>query len=235
MTTSGISSYQLTRDEIITASVRKLGAVARGQTLDTDDITTGAQALNTLLASYRTIGMPLWARKEYPFSPTLNTSSYTIGSGQTLDTPYPVHLLEAFRVDSGGLTKIPIDIKASVDFNQLPLTPGGPPLILNYTPQINVGTLKLWPTPDSSATTSTVTLIYQRPFEYFTVSTDTMDMPEEWYNPVIYGLAVLLAPEWGISLMDRRELKEELKTYLDMAMQTGVEDGPFSFSPNRQR
>jgi len=228
MSTSGINTYQISRDTIITAALRKLGVIASGQSPATEDITNGSLSLNTLLAELRGIGMPLWARTTFSFNPTLSTNSYTIGNGYTLNTPYPIRILEAFRIDSGGTTKIPIEIKGSVDFNMLPLTLGGPPLQLMYQPGINVGTLKIWPTPDSSAITSSITIIYQRPFEYFNGST-------EWYNGVIYRLAVLLAPEWGIPLPDRQLLKKEADEYLANAMMSEQEDGSFTFSPRRNR
>ena len=235
MSTSGINYYQLTRNDLINAVMRKLGVLAKGQTPDTEDITNAAQAINLQIAGLRAIGMPLWARKTFTFNPVLNTQSYTIGTGSTLNTPYPVKMLEAYRIDATNTSIIPIDIKASVDFNQLPLTPGGPPLVLNYTPGINIGTLKLWPVPDSSSVTSTVQIVYQRPFEYFINATDTMDLPEEWYLPLVYGTAVSVAPEWGIPLADRNMLKQEYSMYLEMAQENAQEDGSFFISPRRAR
>jgi hypothetical protein len=228
MTTSGITTYQLNRDQIVTASLRKLGVIAVGQTPDAEAIANAAQALNAAIAELRGMGMPLWSRFEYTFTPTTNV--YTIGNGYTLNTPYPLRVLQAFR--TSGNIKIPMDIESLEDFNKLPVNTGAAPIKLSYSPSINFGTLKFWPTPPST-NIEAVTIVYQKPFEYFNTQYDTMAFPEEWYNALIYKLAVLLAPEWGIPLPDRRELKQELETYLSNALANGQEDGSFFFSPDR--
>lgn len=232
MTTSGIFTYQLTRDELITASLRKLGVLAIGQAPSSEDISNAAVALNSLVALLRAKGVPLWARKEYTWTPT--TDTYTIGTGYTLNTPYPLRVLQAYRTEASS-TKIPIEIKALEDFNKLPITASGnSPIILHYSPAVNYGTLKLWPTP-SSTNTAQITIVYQRPFEYFTSATDTMGFPEEMYLPITYKLAVLLAPEWGIPLADRNILRAEANEYMEDALSMEGEDGSFFITPDRIR
>jgi len=232
MTTSGVTSVQLTRNEIVAAAMRKLGVLAQGQTPSTEDYTNGAQALNALLSTYRSLGMPLWKRTSYSWTPT--TQSYNIGSGQTLDTAYPLKLLQAYRMDSSSTTKIPMEIESDYNYNMLPVSTGGTPIKVTYQPKNNYGVLQLWPVPDTT-NTSVVYIIYQAPFEYFSASTDTMDLPEEWYDPVIYGLAVRLAPEWGIPILDRQALKREADEYLNSVLGMGSEDASMYFNPTRRR
>lgn len=230
MTTSSIYSYQLTRNELIASALRKLGVLAEGQTPSAQNYADGMMALNTVIAQLRAVGMPLWARSEYTFTPT--TGTYTIGTGQTLNTPFPVKLLQAFRTETNA--KIPLEVMAREDFNILPTTSTGSPIKVNYQPFVNYGVVSFWPAPTSS-NTATVTLVYQRPYQYFTTSTETMDFPEEWYNAIIYSLAVVLAPEWGVPLQDRQVLKSEAKDYIEMAQMTGQEDGSFFIQPERNR
>ena len=230
MTTSSIYSYQLTRNQIIESALRKLGVLAEGQTPSTQNYSDGTMALNTVISQLRAVGMPLWARSEYTFTPTTNT--YTIGTGMTLSTPFPVKLLQAFRTDMGA--KIPLEIVAREDFNILPTSSNGSPIKINYQPFVNYGTISLWPTP-TSTNTATITLVYQRPYQYFTASTETMDFPEEWYNAIIYHLAVRLAPEWGVPLPDRQMLMQEAKMYTEDAAMVGQEDGSFFVMPERRQ
>lgn len=229
MATSSTYSYQLTRNEIIQSALRKLGVLAEGQTPSTQNYADGMMALNTVISQLRAVGMPLWARSEYTFTPT--TSTYTMGTGMTLNTPFPVRMFQAFR--SNGSAKIPMEIVAREDFNILPASSNGSPLKVNYQQFVNYGIVSLWPSPDST-NTETVTLVYQRPFQYFTTSTETMDFPEEWYNALIYTTAVLLAPEWGIPLQDRQMLKAEAKEYTEMASESGQESGSFFVQPERR-
>ena len=184
MTTSSRYYYQLTRDEIATAALRKLGVIAEGQTPSAQNLADAQVALNSTIAEFRTKGMSLWARSEYTFTPTTNV--YTIGEGMTLNTPFPVKLLQAFRLDSSN-AKVPMELVAREDFNILPVNSNGIPIKVNYQPFINYGTVSIWPTPDST-NTATITLVYQRPFQYFTSGTETLDFPEEWYNAIIYKI-----------------------------------------------
>lgn len=236
MATSGVTTYQLTKLQILDAAIGTLGVLARGQTPDTEDYEKAETKLNMLLARYRTKQLPLWKRTEYTFSPTAATSSYTIGSGQTLNTPYPLKMLEAWSIPVAGNTPIAIELIANSEYNQLPTdTSSGQPLKMTYQPLNNTGVLKIWPTPDSSvASNYEIKIVYQKPFDYFVNDTDTMDLPEEWYLPLVYDLAVLLAPDWGLPLEDRRELKQEAKLYMDEVQSFGEEDASWFFQPSRR-
>ena len=233
MSTSGITTYQIDRDDLITAALRKLGVIATGQTPSADNIADGAIALNMLVANLRTNGLPLWARKSYSFTPIINTATYEIGLGKTLNTPYPLHLLQAYRQDSSSTTKINMDIIPNFNFNMYPTASGGLPIQINYQPLINYGKINVWPTPDATGATSTITIIYQAPFEYFNSATDTMDFPEEWYLAIVYNLAMLLAPEWGIPLADRSEISKQAILYLEQAKGMGYEDGSLNIQPRK--
>lgn len=229
MATSGIYSVQYNRDQLITASLRKLGVIAEGQSPSAQNITDGAMALNSTITMLKTKGMALWTRVEYTFTPT--TGSYLIGDGQTLNTQFPVKLLQVIRNESGG--KIDMDIVSRDEFNILPANSTGNPIKVNYQPFINYGRVSLWPTPDST-NTSTITLVYNKPFQVFTSASETLDFPEEWYNAIVYNTAVLLAPEWGVPITDRQMLKAEAKEYLELAMENGGEDASLFIQPERR-
>jgi len=234
MSTSGNTIYQVSRDVIITAAIRKLGVLAEGQSPSTANINDGATALNMLVAKFRTVGMPIWARKTYSFSPTANNAIYQIGIGKTLNTAYPLHVLQAYRRDGTDSTKVDMQIVPNFNYNLYPSNSGGFPIQMTYQPFVNYGEISLWPVPDSSATSSTITVIYQAPFQYFDNATDTMDFPEEWYMAIVYNLAVALAPEWGIPLADRNLLLKEAQLYLEEAKSFGQEDGSWYFQPTRE-
>lgn len=233
MTTSSVYTVQYQRDDISTAALRKLGVIAETQVPSTQNLTDAAMALNMLLGMLRGLGMPMWARANFTFTTNPNQSIYQIGTGQTLNTPYPLKMLQCYRVDSSG-TRIDMDIEADYNFNQLPNNSAGIPIKITYQPQVNIGTMKLWPTPDTTSSTSTFTIVYQRPFQYFINSTDTMDFPEEWYLPLVYKLAVLLAPEWGIPLNDRGSLRQEAEEYLQLVLDMGGEDASMFIQPYMQ-
>lgn len=230
MATSGNTIYQLTRNEIIESALGSLGVIAQGQAPSSEDYTIGARFLNTTIARFRTLGMPLWARTSYSWTPT--TDTYLIGDGQTLDTPYPIHLLQAYREDSSG-NHVDIDIDADYDYNTFPTSAGGQtPYKITYSPKVNYGIIKFWPTALTN-NTEEVTIVYTRPLEYFDSSTNTMDLPEEWYDAVIWDLACKLAPRWGIPLNDRQLLRKDADLFLKQAIDNTFEDASFYLQPVR--
>lgn len=235
MATSGVTTNQLTRNQFIEAALRTLGVLALDQTPNATEYTNALVKLNALVGEFRTKGLQIWHRTTYTMSLTNGTSSYLIGSGQTLNTPYPLHLLQVVRADANQGTRIPVDVIADYNFNLLPSNSSGVPIQITYQPRINVGTIKVWPTPDAySASYVTLSLTYLRPLEYFNTSSDTADFPEEWVSAIIYNLAVRLAPEYGLPLQDRQLLLREAEMYLKTAEDNSFEDASFFLQPERR-
>lgn len=237
MTTSGTTVFSLTRDQLITAAVRKTGRLASGQSLSAQQLSDGQQALNGIIALLQTKGMPLWARAEYTFSTTLATSSYTIGVGQTLDTPYPVKIHQAFAINTVASpnTGTEMEILSTYDLSLSVVSSTGPlPTQLSYQPKVDLGIITIWPIPDSTAASDIdIKIIYSRPFEMFTSGTETLDIPREHHMPIIYNLAVALAPEYGVPLQDRQMLMKEAMTYQDAVDSFGQEDGSLYFTARK--
>lgn len=233
MATSGVTTNQLTRNQFIEAALRTLGVLALDQTLEATEYTNAVVKLNALIGEFRSKGLQIWERTTYTMTLVDGTSSYTIGSGQTLNTAYPLHILQAVRSDSTQGTRIPIDLISDYNFNLLPTNSSGVPIQLTYQPRVNVGTIKVWPTPDSYAASNvSITLTYLRPLEYFSASTDTADFPEEWVSAIIYNLAVRMAPEYGVPLEDRQLLIKEATSYLQTALDNSFEDASILFQPS---
>ena len=119
MTTSGTTVIEMSRDSICAAALRKIGAIALGQTASTTEITNASEALNNLTAEFQTLGMPLWARKDSSITMTA-TSTYTIGVGQTTNIPFPLKILQAWTVPTAGGSVQELWPNAIDVFNRLP-------------------------------------------------------------------------------------------------------------------
>jgi hypothetical protein len=72
----------------------------------------------------------------------------------------------------------------------------GTPVQFYYRPDINSGSIFLWPTPESIDTT--IKFTYWRPLEVFADADDAPDFPNEWIEALIYNLAVRRAPAYGM-------------------------------------
>lgn len=237
MATSGSSTWQLTRNQLIEAAMRKFGALAKGQTPDAEDYTNGQFALNAVMAELQTTGMQLWKRNEYQVSLVQGQAEYLIGVGQAINTPFPLKINQATLTDLNNGANIDMEVKSIYQYHELsPNTSSGTPTQVFYQPLINYGKLTVWPTPDSSAASGKqVLLTYQTPIEDFTASTETFDFPKEWHQTIIYHLAAALAPEYGIPLNDQTLLMKQADKSLERVLGFGVEEASFFVQPDRDR
>ena len=68
MATSGNTSWELTRDQLVTAAYKKLAYLAEGQTLSAEALADGVEAMNGVITLLETEGMPLWKRTTQVFA-----------------------------------------------------------------------------------------------------------------------------------------------------------------------
>lgn len=226
MTTSGITIQQLSRDDIINAALRKLVVIGEGQTANATQLTTATQALNALVAEFRTLGMSMWARKTYQLTLVTSQQDYTFGVGQAENTAYPLKIYTANLLQPPSFdTKIIVNQLSFTDFSLLPDGSIGTPVNFTYQPKINQGIVSVWPIPDASVLPGTlIEFTYQAPFEYFITGTDTPDFPEEWANALIYGLAYLLGDEFGVADQKLNRIAKQADQHLSLALSGGTEE-----------
>jgi hypothetical protein len=226
MATATTTSWELTRNEIINAALRKIGVIAKGQTADSEDLINGAQALNSLIQLFATDGMPLWKRTEVSVTLVDGQQTYTLTN--------TVKLAQVVLRATAGATQYPLIQKSLYDFNALPQgdESEGTPVHYTFQPKIQDGTLRVWPTPDSGAASAyTLIAVIQKEFGTFVSATETPDFPPYWTDALVYGLAQRLAPEFGIPIEDRSLLAKEAAEYKAMATMYGDEDGSLFIAP----
>lgn len=231
MATSGTTTWQLNRNEVISAALRKLAVLSGGSSPEAYQISDANVALNAMIKAFHADGMPVWAMRSYTFTTTAGTSSYNIGVGQTFNTPMPLKVVQAVRADGSTYSNVPLNIYTNYDYNLLPLVySSGTPVNLYYQPLSTYGVINLWPIPEDS--TTEITIRYQRPFEDMTSATDDFDFPPYWLEALIYNLASRLAPEYGLPINDRSFLTKEAIMMKDQALQFGSEEGSLYLQPD---
>ena len=231
MSTSGTSIWSLKRDAVINSALRKLSVISGGSSPATYEVTNAAEALNAMIKGFEADGMPVWAIKEYTFNTVANTESYDIGVGKTLNTPAPLKVIQAHRIEQSGAVNVPMLIYNHYDYNLLPINASaGEPVNMFYQPFGTYGTIKMWPKPIDADTTITIT--YQRPFEDMNSATDDFDFPTYWTEALIYGLAWRLSPEYGTPIQDRALIQKEAEYFHQQALSFGTEEGSMFFAPD---
>lgn len=231
MSTSGTTAWKINRDETINAALRKLAVLSGGSSPEAYQIADATQALNAMIKGFIADGMPVWAIKSYTFSVITGQAQYLIGTGQALNTPHPLKVIQAWRSQGSNTSNIPMNVYTDYNYNLLPLAvSSGTPINLYYQPLNVYGAINLWPKP-SDATTQ-ITLRYQRPFEDLNIATDDFDFPVYWSEAMIYGLAMRLAPEYGVPLQDRAALEKQAMYFKELALSYGTEEGSLMFQPD---
>lgn len=230
MTISSTTTFNLTSDQLVAAAMRKLAVLGDGQSPSATQLTNGTQALNAMLKTFTTKGMPLWVMSEYSITPTASTS-YTMGIGQTINIPAPLKVTQVLRRETNS--SVPLLVKSHYDYNQLSnFTNPGVPTTYWYEPLNQTGVLHVWPLPDAATiANSHLVMVYQRPFYDMVSGSDTLDFPQYWHEAVIYGLAHRLSPEYGIPIQDRQLVAKEADYFLTEALSFGTEEGSLFFAP----
>lgn len=234
MTTSGTSTFNPTRDQIIKGALRLVGALSQGEEPTADQVTEASEALNMLVKAWESDSMPLWGLEEHTIDLVTGVNTYKIGTGQDIDIPKPLRILQAWN--SNNNIDTPMRLLTKQEYNMLgnKITQGVP-IQFYYDVQRDYGKLKLFPTPSAIAEDSyTVSFVYQRPFEDFDSATNTADFPQEWIEAIKYGLAVRLSAEYGLTVEQRRELRTDAKEIKDLALSNGTESGSIYFGVERR-
>jgi hypothetical protein len=226
MTTSSFTTWELNRNEIIESAYRKLGIPGEGNTLTTQQYTDGNMALNSVIALAVTDGMSLWKRTTLVQTPSATAQDFTINNA--------IKIAGVFLRDLASGVQYELEPKSLYDYYRLPYSTEGVPVNWTFEPSITGGTLKIWPmrADSGSVTNKRIVIVYQKKFDGFTTTTtDTLDFPSYWTQAIIYRLAVALAPENGIPIADRQDLKQEAKEYWALASSYGDEEGSLMIQP----
>jgi hypothetical protein len=84
MTTSGTTTFNMNCNQIARSSLRKIGAIAAGETPDDQTVQDCIQQLNMLVKSLNATGLHIWTETEATLFLQPNQVSYTLG-GTTTD------------------------------------------------------------------------------------------------------------------------------------------------------
>lgn len=231
MATSGTTSWSLNRDQVITAALRKLGVIPSGGIASINQTNDAADTLNALVKTLQADGMPLWKVATTSFTTSQDQSTYSVGPGQAINCPKPIRIFQATVTPANG-SNTPLNVYTRYDYNNLPQDATGTPVDLYYQPGRLYGSLRLWPTPTDS--TTIVKIDYHSHFEDMSAADNDFDFPSEWITPLIYLLAWMMAPEFGVPPNDRMALKAEADYWHQYVLSMGSEEGSITIRPNHE-
>lgn len=190
-----------TAGDLITFALRASGLNGTGQTPSAEDANTGLQLLFSLLAQ--------WQRKRW-LVPDLGevvctatgTDPYTIGLGQQFNVARPDQITSAFARMLTGSGSNQIDfplfiIEAREDYVKIPFKSiVSMPAALWYDSAWPVGFVHFYPIPPSGQ--YELHLNVKATLPVLTALTDTLSLPPEYMEALIWSLCVRLQMAYGL-------------------------------------
>ncbi len=248
---SGVALYNINRDTLITASLRLLRVVdpEGGQTPTATMLNNASEALNILLKFWMSQGIILSTYQQIVIPLINGQTSYTIGPFTAdVTSTRPIRLFDGSfirRTVAGVVTDTSLQIFSRQRYLQVTTKAVvGTPYGIYYWPGIDFqastnpgsgkGTLYVYFPQNGSGTTSLYANV-QRPIYDMTASTDSFDLPSEWFRALKYGLAADIGPEYGVPNDAQTYLDQKTMLLKDELAQWELDQASVGFGEDRVR
>lgn len=184
----------LTGRDLLSASLRLLGVLASGESMEAQEATDGLASINRMLASWSNEGLMIFAEtQESPITLSSGVATVTMGAGGTVTTR-PQEIIRA--VLRAGQTDYAMRILTLDEYARIPVksTQSSIPYWLYDDGGYPQRTLTLYPVPSTGNQ-----LILWTKEQLSTIATlDTvLSFPPGYEEAIIYNGAIRLAPEYG--------------------------------------
>lgn len=190
MATSGTITFNQNAREVITQALRVISVLPAGQAANADDAELARIHLNLMLKTWQADGCNLW--REHEDTAVFATNTATV----TLD-PRVIDVMEARLVLDNNYERA-LQRYGTGEYQALPIkTASGDPVIFNLVKNRASTQMRVWMVPTQSRT---VKYTAARVVEDVADLGDDIDVPQEWLECVIYGLASRLLEPFEVSV-----------------------------------
>lgn len=178
-----------TNGDLITDALRKIGVVSEDESATSDQMSNAVRALNRMLKA--------WQNKGYSLFPVASqTVTLTTATNYTMSPVRPIRI-HSVRYNNGS-TELPMQELTRQEYDDLPIkTSTGIPTCWYYDKQREAAKLYIWPVM-ASVTSETLEITYERELEDVTEAS-VADVPGEWWDAVVYGLAARLMDDYSVN------------------------------------
>jgi len=178
--------------DLIKRSLRMLGVLGTGITLEPEQANDGLEALNSMLDSWSTDRLHVYEILEEEFPLVSGVQTYTIGPGGDFDTVRPSRIEGGYCSNFGSdYTFQIIDVNEwnSINYKNV----GGTwPSVLKYDAIMPLGRISLFPIPQGG----TITLNTFKMLQSFPDLTTVVSLPAGYERAIASNLAIEVAPEY---------------------------------------
>lgn len=201
----------MTALDIIKRSLRYIGALGVGETLEAELANNALDSLNAMLDSWSIDALLIYQTDYETFPLSAGVQSYTIGVGGTFNTTRPD------RIESGYVSVNNIDYQLEVvdidKWNSIAIktTKSTWPSYLRFDPTLPLAKIHLYPVPITGSITINRFAILQS----FNSLTDVIALPRGYERAIASNLAIELAPEYDKSISkELAMIARESKSYI---------------------
>lgn len=184
----------MTGRDLISASLRLIGAVAPGESIAAQEASDGLSTLNRMLGGWSNEGLLVHAiTQESPLTLTAGDSTVTMGTSGDITTR-PQEIVRAMIRD--GSTDYPVRLLSVGEFASITnkAIQSSHPHSLYDDGGYPLRTLTLYPTPSAA---KSLVLFTKRALTEIAGLTDSISLPPGYERALVHNLAVELAPEYG--------------------------------------
>lgn len=193
MTTSGVTSFSMTATQIIQRAFKRLGIAQEGEALTPAMYEDGLEEMNLLITEWNAHPR-LWIKEEGSLALIADQPSYVVS---------PAALrIEFCRYRLNGLDT-PMTQFSRQEYYDQPNKTVSPSIPVNFyfDPQVDDQTLFLWPCPSTQTVAAGYSIRYDyiRLMAIMNASNNTLDMPFQWQQPLIWNLADNLQTQYPVN------------------------------------
>jgi hypothetical protein len=186
MPTSGITDWPLTAEEIVTQAMYELGELSEGEAPTGEEMEDGLVRLNSMLKT--------WAGEGNLFREEIATVTVVGGTG-SVALAAGVRDVASVRYVVSATNHRQLAEWNRGEFYRLPNRSAAGNPTAYYLAKSTAGlTLSVWPVP---STDITLELDQQRSAQTVTDPSEAVDVPQEWQEALVMGLASRLASMLG--------------------------------------
>lgn len=182
--------------QLITGAARLLQVVRKSEALSNDEAQDGLTALNDMLDSWSnwSVGIRQRTWENFNLSPA---ASYTIGTGQTLNTVVP-SLIRAAKINVGGGDH-DLEIITDQQYEDIFLKTLSTniPEVINSDNGYPFATLRMYPQLNAAAV---LKLLSEKQGTAIASLTTVLSFQPGWQRAARFNLAIELAAEYGVTI-----------------------------------
>lgn len=224
MALSGIRDGADTVADLVNDTLSKMHITEEGSTASAGESATMLRVLRGMLRTWAAKGIRLWLNEVDAISLIADTASYVLD-------PRALEVSYAYVRDVASQTDTPIRIYTRQEYERLPnKSISGRPYVVWIDRQAGQSVATVYPVPTDASFELRLTV--KRQINDVTALAETLEVPPEWYETLIYNLAVRAAPDFSIAIdQDVKDMAKDL--YNDMSGQD--REGSVVMRPGRRR